>query len=241
LCVGGQVNGKDRRVPSFDGVPLDADVALPATGRGPFPLIVMLHGLGGSKTVWETTRDDGLLDDVTFAAMGYAVLMYTARGFGDSCGTAQSRVGTPACAEGYIHVADQRYEIHDTQYLAGMLVDEGIAQPDIAVLGISYGAAEALELAVLKNRVREPDGSLVPWRSPKRRIPMEIAAAYAEWPWDDLASALAPNGRLLTATDAGPQSDLQPVGVEKQSWADLLYSASTAFYLPPPGRRRRRT
>jgi pimeloyl-ACP methyl ester carboxylesterase len=235
LCVGGQVNGKDRRVPSFDGVPLDADVALPATGRGPFPLIVMLHGLGGSKTVWETTRDDGLLDDVTFAAMGYAVLMYTARGFGDSCGTAQSRVGTPACAEGYIHVADQRYEIHDTQYLAGMLVDEGIAQPDIAVLGISYGAAEALELAVLKNRVREPDGSLVPWRSPKRRIPMEIAAAYAEWPWDDLASALAPNGRLLTATDAGPQSDLQPVGVEKQSWADLLYSASTAFYLPPPG------
>ena len=38
------------RVPSFDGVPLDVDVWLPATGDGPFPTIVMLHRFGGSKT-----------------------------------------------------------------------------------------------------------------------------------------------------------------------------------------------
>ncbi len=143
------MGGHDLRIPSFDGVPLDADVALPATGKGPFPLIVMLHGLGGSKTDWEVKRYDGLMDDVTFASMGYAVLMYTARGFGDSCGTAASRRGTPACADGYIRFADQRYEIHDTQYLAGLLVDEGLALPDIAVTGISYGAAESLELAML--------------------------------------------------------------------------------------------
>ena len=153
LCIGGHVGGEDLRIPSFDGVPLDADVALPAAGLGPFPLIVMMHGLGGSKTDWEVDRDDGLIDDVTFARMGYAVLMYTARGFGDSCGTAASQKGTPACANGYIHFADQRYEVHDTQYLAGLLVDEGLARPDIAVTGISYGAAEGRELAMLKNRI----------------------------------------------------------------------------------------
>ena len=50
FCPGGIQGSRDLRVPSFDGVPLDADVALPATGKGPFPLIVLLHGLGESKT-----------------------------------------------------------------------------------------------------------------------------------------------------------------------------------------------
>jgi predicted acyl esterase len=45
-----------QRVPSFDGVPLDADVTLPAVGSGPFPTIVMLHGWGGSKTTTSTTH-----------------------------------------------------------------------------------------------------------------------------------------------------------------------------------------
>ena len=55
FCPGGQQGSTDRRVPSFDGVPLDADVALPATGNGPFPLIVLLHGLGESKKEYEVT------------------------------------------------------------------------------------------------------------------------------------------------------------------------------------------
>src|SRR5579884_2112038 len=46
-------------VPSFDGVPLDADVTLPATGDGPFPTIVMAHGWGNDKTSFETTTAAG--------------------------------------------------------------------------------------------------------------------------------------------------------------------------------------
>ena len=46
--------GLQQRVPSFDGVPLDADVTLPATGSGPFPTIVMLHGWSGSTTSFES-------------------------------------------------------------------------------------------------------------------------------------------------------------------------------------------
>jgi hypothetical protein len=43
-----------QRVRSFDGVPLDVDVTLPAHGSGPFRTIVMLHGWGGGKTDFES-------------------------------------------------------------------------------------------------------------------------------------------------------------------------------------------
>ncbi|MHB8221139.1 MAG: CocE/NonD family hydrolase C-terminal non-catalytic domain-containing protein [Acidimicrobiales bacterium] len=235
FCPGGFVNGQDLRVPSFDGVPLDADVALPATGRGPFPLVVLLHGLGGSKTEFEVTSDDGAIDDVTMADHGYAVLMYTARGFGTSCGTVASRAHTPACAKGWIQLADQRYEVRDTQYLAGRLVDEGLVKPDIAVAGVSYGAGQSLELAMLKDRTRLVDGRLVPFTSPRHHVPMAVAAVYAMWPWDDLVTALDPNGALTTTRATPASADLAPPGVAKQSWDTLLYAVTTAGYLAPPG------
>src|SRR3954447_18232454 len=49
----------DQRVPTFDGVPIDVDVTLPATGDGPFPTIVMVHGLGQDKTSFEAVDDNG--------------------------------------------------------------------------------------------------------------------------------------------------------------------------------------
>lgn len=54
------------RVPSFDGTPLDVDVTLPATGDGPFPTILLLHGLGGNKTNFEGGPDP-LYNSVRFA------------------------------------------------------------------------------------------------------------------------------------------------------------------------------
>src|SRR5262245_17330841 len=48
------------RVPTWDGVPLDVDLTLPATGDGPFPTIVMLHGLGGSKVDFESLTPAGI-------------------------------------------------------------------------------------------------------------------------------------------------------------------------------------
>ncbi|MGH9081968.1 MAG: CocE/NonD family hydrolase C-terminal non-catalytic domain-containing protein, partial [Acidimicrobiales bacterium] len=236
FCPGGLTGGQDLRVPSFDGVPLDADVALPATGTGPFPLVVLLHGLGDSKKEYESTSDDGGIDDVTLADHGYAVLMYTARGFGTSCGTVASRAATPACAKGWIRLADQRYEVRDTEQLAGMLVDEGLVEPDIAVAGVSYGAGQALELAVLKDRMRLPSGRLVPFTSPEHHVPMAVAAVYAMWPWDDLVTSLVPNGALSATTDTPARDDRVPVGVAKDSWDTLLYAVTASGDLAPPGR-----
>ena len=81
------------RVDSFDGVPLDVDVTLPASGDGPFPTIVMLHGYGGNKTNFEQTKPEGdkqpseapdsatlyHWNNVHFAQRGYAVVNYSAR------------------------------------------------------------------------------------------------------------------------------------------------------------------
>jgi hypothetical protein len=107
------------RVPSFDGVPLDADVFLPPTGDGPFPTIAMLHGFAGSKADPEAGGTASTTNASFYARNGYAVLVPSARGFGRSCGVPDSRTG--ACARGWLHVADQRFEVRDVQHLLGLL------------------------------------------------------------------------------------------------------------------------
>jgi hypothetical protein len=229
-----------QRVPSFDGVPLDVDVTLPATGRGPFPTIVMLHGWGNDKTSFESnspTGDGNVTYDynnIYYAQHGYAVVNYTARGWGNSCGSPSSR--TPDCAKGWIHLSDQRYEARDTQVLLGDLVDQHIAAPGaLGVTGISYGGGQSIELAYLKNRIRLPDGSFAPWVSPAGKK-LSIRAAYPRWPWSDLVDALLPNGRFLDTQVAPPGQSRNPIGVEIQSYVSGLFSlGQSKGYVPPAG------
>jgi predicted acyl esterase len=231
----------EQRVPSFDGVPLDADVTLPPTGEGPFPAIVMLHGWSGSKSSFEASTPEGDgnetydYNNVYYAQHGYAVLNYSARGWGNSCGSVQSRT-TSGCSEGWIRLADQRYEARDTQYLLGLLADEKIVKPTtIGVTGISYGGGQSIELAFLKNRIRLPDGEFAPWRSPKGKA-MAIKAAYPRWPWSDLVNALEPNGRFLDSEVAPPGQSYEPIGVEIQSYVSGLFAEGQAGgYVAPPG------
>ncbi len=226
-----------QRVPSFDGVPLDVDVTLPATGKGPFPTIVMLHGFGGSKTDFESATPAGPAPEEAgsgseiyrynnnfYARRGYAVVDYTARGFGNSCGGGFGGDHEGACGAGYIRLADSRYEARDTQYLLGLLADEGIVKPrDVGVTGISYGGGQSMELAFLGENIRKPNGKLAPWRSPDGKK-MAIAAAYPRWPWSDLVSALIPNGRFLaTQPEAPSEQSLEPFGVPIASYLNGLY------------------
>src|SRR4029077_4080945 len=93
---------------------------------------------------------------------GYAVINYTARGFGNSCGGGTSGEHSGACGQGYIRLADTRYEARDTQFLLGKLVDEGITQPNaIGVTGISYGGGQSMELAFLEHKIRQRNGTHV--------------------------------------------------------------------------------
>ena len=68
-----------QRVPSWDKVPMDVDVTLPATGDGPFPTIVMMHGYGGNKGAYEAKAASTGFNNVGLAARGYAVVTLSAR------------------------------------------------------------------------------------------------------------------------------------------------------------------
>jgi len=237
------------RVATFDGVPLDADVTLPPTGDGPFPTIVMLHGYGGDKTSYEASRPEGdkqpsdepetattyHWNNTYFASRGYAVLNYTARGFGRSCG--KDAGVDPICTtnKGWLHLADQRYEARDTQHLLGLLVDQGVAKAGaLGVTGISYGGGQSVELAYLKDRVRLPDGRFVPWTSPGGRA-LSITAAYPRWLWSDLVASLVPNGRFLDFRVSSPTESREPLGVPIQSFIAGLFASGEAegTYSPP--------
>jgi hypothetical protein len=218
-------------IPAFDGVPIDVRVAFPpepASGPdGPYPLIMLFHGYGGHKLSLASYMQP-------FLDAGYATLSMTTRGFGQSCGTANSHSALRAsCDIGYVRLMDTRYEVRDAQELAGMLADDGVTSPtQIGATGGSYGGGMSIALGALKDRKMLPDGSLTPWRSPNG-TPMQIAAATPEVPWTDLAYALFPNGRTLDYVVDAPY--LGRTGVLKSSLENALYNSGLSFFYAPAG------
>ena len=233
LCQGDAAH----RVPTADGSGLlDVNVAFPDGGSN-LPLVIQMHGWGGSKDS---------LDPKPWVQRGYAVLSYTSRGFAGSCGTLAARGIAPpdptslsGCARGWIKLMDTRYEIRDAQNLAGLLADAGLVDGQrVGAIGGSYGGGFSMALAALRDRVMATDGTVGPpgsWASPGGR-PMRIAAAAPEIPWTDLAYSLMPNGRTLDTTIANTTQDLSPIGVMKQSFVSGLYATGrTSGYYAPPG------
>jgi len=233
-------------IPSFDGTPLDADVTIPDSATGALPLMVMLHGWGNSKTEWEATSLAGNgtnsydWNNAWFAAQGWAVLSYTARGFHQSCGKEN---GVPVyltesgCSgrASWTHLADRRWEVHDAQYLAGALVDDGVALPSsIAVTGDSYGGGQSWMLALSDNQVMSTDGTLSAWTSPNGTA-LHLSAAVPQFTWTDLLEALTDNGRASDGIGVAAGDHVAPLGVEKESYVDGLFAlgGETAQFAPP--------
>jgi dienelactone hydrolase len=247
------------RILSFDGTPLDTDVTIPtATSTTPRPLMIMMHGWGNSKTDWESTTlaggraDQYHWNNAWFASQGYVVLTYSARGFHNSCGkdsaTNYIYLNDPACSSGagersWTHLADRRWETHDTQHIAGLLVDAGLVDPQrIVATGGSYGGAQSWDLGLSQDKVvnsasTDPTNPLLtPWTSPLG-TPLHVAAAAPMYPWTDLADALLQNGRAADGVYGGPAdgNHHSPFGVDKQSYVAGLFAsgAATAQYSAP--------
>jgi hypothetical protein len=230
---------------TWDGATkIDLNVVLPpepgAGDDGPYPLIGLFHGWGGSKIGLEDPRVQ------KWAEAGYAVFSMSDRGWGNSCGSSDpDRLNPIACGKGYNHLMDDRYEVHDAQYLISVLADEEVAQPKkIGATGVSYGGGMSMALAALRNRTMEPDGTLVPWESPEGKA-MELAAAVPQWPWTDLAYSLMPNGSTLDYVGDSPYfgpGGSARIGVEKASFVTGLYSlGATLSNYAPPGADPKRT
>jgi fermentation-respiration switch protein FrsA (DUF1100 family) len=233
-CAPQAANGNVRlcqgKTTTWDGATkIDVNVVLPpqpGSGEdGPYPLIGLFHGWGGEKIGLEDPRVQ------EWAEAGYAVFSMSDRGWGNSCGSSDPERFAPACAQGYNHLMDDRYEVHDAQYLISRLADEGVAEPKrIGATGVSYGGGMSMALAALRNRVMEPDGTLVPWKSPGGKE-MELAAAVPQWPWTDLAYSLMPNGSTLDfepdSPYLGPNGNAK-IGIEKASFVTGLYGTGLA-------------
>ena len=170
-----------------------------------------LHGLGGTKTLFEATGDGGSYNNRYFAERGYAVVTPTARGFGDSCGTA-SPSRTPAARAGWTRLGDMRYEVRDFQTLVGRLVDEGVADPSASARPalLRRRLLDDARLCLPQEPDPDRDGGYAPWRSPKG-TPISLAAAWPRWLWSNGESIFIRNGR-------GPWSRTPP-GVEAQAYA----------------------
>src|SRR5215217_2698771 len=150
----------DTRVPGASGddpALLDTRLYLP-TGAGRHPAVLLAHGFSGSK---ESVTNDAK----DLADRGYAVLTWTARGFGRSTG--------------HIHLDAPKYEIADASLLLDWLAQrpeielDAAGDPRVGVVGGSYGGGLALLLAAQDQRV----DAIVPMIT-----------------WNDLSTALFPGG-----------------------------------------------
>ncbi|MFJ4948071.1 CocE/NonD family hydrolase [Streptomyces sp. NPDC088760] len=145
------------QVMAVDGVRLDTSYVTPADG-GRHPAVLLAHGFGGSKQDMRRQAED-------LARDGYAVLTWSARGFGRSTGK--------------IGLNDPKGEVADVSRLIDWLAKRPEVQldkpgdPRVGMAGGSYGGAISLLTAGYDHRVDA------------------IAPAITYW---NLADALFPNG-----------------------------------------------
>ena len=201
-----------------DPTPVELDARLYLPTATPAPAVLVAHGFGGSRdSVAEQAR--GL------AERGFAVLAYTARGFGGSTG--QISMNAPD------------YEVADASALLDWLatrpevVLDGPDDPRVGVAGGSYGGALALLLAGYDPRVD---------------------AVAADITWNDLETSLfGQSGRTAGGSaDLGAykqlwtglffSAGLEPPGVEVTAcgrftaeWCAAYTEAATRGTVSAPG------
>ncbi|SCG61650.1 alpha/beta fold hydrolase [Micromonospora halophytica] len=148
-------------------VELDTTLWLPedASADRRVPAVLLAHGFGG-------TKDSVRADAEDLVGRGYAVLTWTARGFGRSGGE--------------IHLDHPDYEVRDAQRLLDRLAarpeirTDAAGDPRVGVVGGSYGGGLALLLAAQDQRV----DAIVPMIT-----------------WNDLSRAFLPESTGRPATE----------------------------------------
>ena len=125
-----------KSISTAPGVSIDTSLYLPS--KVPAPAILIAHGFGG-------TKDSVEADAKYFRDKGFAVLTWTARGFGESTGQIEmNSIGA---------------EVSDTRELISYLAKNRKVQQDktgdplVGIMGSSYGGANALMTASQDARI----------------------------------------------------------------------------------------
>ncbi|MEU6710136.1 alpha/beta fold hydrolase [Nonomuraea sp. NPDC046802] len=163
-----EVRGQDQKITVVDGPADDQRVELdttffPPPDGGKAPVVLLAHGFGGSK---QSMREQA----IRLAQDGYAVLTWSARGFGRSSG--QIALNSPD------------YEVKDVKQLIDWLAKrpevqlDAAGDPRVGIAGGSYGGSIALMTAAHDQR---------------------IDAIVPQITWSDLADALFQNAATQSA------------------------------------------
>ncbi|HEY7921282.1 MAG TPA: alpha/beta fold hydrolase, partial [Streptosporangiaceae bacterium] len=167
------VTARTLRIAVTDGPGHDQHVSLDATfftppGHRRVPAILLAHGFGETKNAVRPEAEQ-------LARAGFAVLTWSARGFGRSTG--QVALDAPD------------YEVSDVEQLVSWLARQprvrldGPGDPQVGITGASYGGALALLAAAYDHR---------------------IDAVVPQTTWYNLATALFPNAASGAGVPAGP-------------------------------------
>ena len=190
------VRSRDVLIDVVDGPARDQPVRIDATysvpAITPAPAVLLPPGFGSTKA--------SLADDAAaLARRGFAVLAYSARGFGRTTG--QIALNSPD------------YEVADAEQLVDwlsrqpeVLLDKP-GDPRVGVSGASYGGALALMLAGVDHRVDA------------------IASVIT---YNDLSTALLPNSAASGSppADTPAAGALGRAGVFKKAWAGALFGSA---------------
>ena len=172
------VTARTLRIAVTDGPGDDQHVSLDATfftppGHGRVPAILLAHGFGETKDAVRPEAEQ-------LARAGFAVLTWSARGFGRSTG--QIALDSPD------------YEVSDVEQLVSWLARQprvmldGPGDPRVGITGASYGGALALLAAAYDHR---------------------IDAVVPQTTWYNLATALFPNAASGAGVPAGRRRGVQ--------------------------------
>lgn len=225
--------------------PVREDVAFPSgdercaawlytpVGEGPFPVVVMAHGLGGTRV----QRLDAFAE--RFQAAGYASLVFDYRHFGDSTGEPRQVIDVHRQLEDWNAAlrfarAEQRFDprrivVWGTSFGGGHAIATAAANPDVAA-GIAQcpftdGLASGLALPPLTSLKVVAKGIADVVGARLGRDPVYVPAAGK--PGDTA---------LMTAPDALPGVlALQPPDVEFHNAAAARIALQLVRYFP--GRR----
>ncbi|MFL6054740.1 MAG: alpha/beta fold hydrolase [Actinoallomurus sp.] len=138
-----RVRESEQRITVVDGPRDDRHIGLDTTffapvGGGRAPAVLLAHGFGGSK-------DDTRGEAERLARHGYAVLTWSARGFGRS--------------DGEITLDSPDYDVKDVRQLIGWLARrpevrlDGPGDPRVGIAGQSYGGGISLLAAAYDRRI----------------------------------------------------------------------------------------
>src|SRR6516162_11149613 len=181
---------RNLRIPVVDGprgnqhVIIDASFFTPP-GGGRLPAVLLAHGFGETKDAVRPQAEE-------LARAGFAVLTWSARGFG--------------ATTGQIGLDSPDYEVKDVEQLVTWLARQPRilldhpGDPRVGITGASYGGGISLLAAAYDHR---------------------IDAVIAQSTWNNLATALFPNG-----AGGGPAG-----GVFKRQWAGLLFTQGSVGFV----------